>query len=68
VRHVVREVWAAVLGLPEASFGDRDRFAELGGTSLRAMEALAALELRALGLRGAPATTSGHRGEPAGLG
>jgi len=32
------------------------------------VEALAALELRALGLRGAPATTSGHRGEPAGLG
>ncbi|MFI8858547.1 amino acid adenylation domain-containing protein [Streptomyces prasinus] len=54
VWHVVREVWAAVLGLPEASFGDRDRFAELGGTSLRAMEALAALE-RSLGVPLSPA-------------
>ncbi|MFF0107324.1 amino acid adenylation domain-containing protein [Streptomyces hirsutus] len=54
VRRVVREAWAAVLGLPEASFGDRDRFAELGGTSLRAMEALAALE-RSLGVSLGPA-------------
>ncbi|MFE9923766.1 amino acid adenylation domain-containing protein [Streptomyces sp. NPDC005774] len=54
VRRVVREVWAAVLGLSEASFGDRDRFAELGGTSLRAMEALASLE-RSLGVSLGPA-------------
>ncbi|MEY9484431.1 amino acid adenylation domain-containing protein [Streptomyces calvus] len=44
VRRVVREVWAKVLGLPEASFADTDRFAGLGGGSLKAMEALAALE------------------------
>ncbi|CAL9352996.1 D-alanine--D-alanyl carrier protein ligase [Streptomyces sp. enrichment culture] len=53
VRRVVREVWAGVLALPEASFGDRDRFAELGGGSLKAMEALAGLE-RALGVTLAP--------------
>ncbi|MFE9773295.1 amino acid adenylation domain-containing protein [Streptomyces sp. NPDC005931] len=44
VRRLVREVWAKVLALPQTSFGDRDRFAELGGTSLRAMEVLSALE------------------------
>ncbi|MFD3732119.1 amino acid adenylation domain-containing protein [Streptomyces sp. NPDC058632] len=54
VRRVVRDVWAAVLGVPEASFGDRERFAELGGTSLRAMEALGALE-RSLGVSLGPA-------------
>ncbi|GAA2562024.1 MULTISPECIES: non-ribosomal peptide synthetase/type I polyketide synthase [Streptomyces] len=54
VRRVVREVWAGVLALPEASFGDRDRFAELGGSSLKAMEALAALE-GALGVTLGPA-------------
>ncbi len=54
VRRVVRDVWAAVLGVPGASFGDRERFAELGGTSLRAMEALAALE-RSLGVPLGPA-------------
>ncbi|MGY0065457.1 amino acid adenylation domain-containing protein [Streptomyces sp. QTS137] len=54
VRRVVRDVWAAVLGMPGASFGDRERFAELGGTSLRAMEALAALE-RSLGVPLGPA-------------
>ncbi|OSP25408.1 hypothetical protein B7767_42190, partial [Streptomyces sp. 13-12-16] len=43
MRGVVREVWAKVLGIPEPSFGDRDRFAELGGGSLKAMEALAEL-------------------------
>ncbi|WP_345944501.1 beta-ketoacyl synthase N-terminal-like domain-containing protein, partial [Streptomyces sp. SID7804] len=41
---MVREVWAKVLGLAEASFADTDRFAGLGGGSLKAMEALAALE------------------------
>ncbi|WYB39576.1 SDR family NAD(P)-dependent oxidoreductase [Streptomyces sp. GD-15H] len=54
VRRAVREAWAGVLGLPQASFGDRDRFAELGGTSLRAMEALAELE-RSLGVALGPA-------------
>ncbi|MER5199773.1 non-ribosomal peptide synthetase/type I polyketide synthase [Streptomyces sp. NPDC002755] len=44
VRQVVRGVWARVLGLPEGSFGDGDRFSELGGTSLKAMEALGELE------------------------
>ncbi|MDQ1035295.1 acyl transferase domain-containing protein/acyl-CoA synthetase (AMP-forming)/AMP-acid ligase II [Streptomyces sp. V3I8] len=54
VRLVVRGVWSSVLGLPEASFGDRDRFRELGGTSLKAMEALAELE-EALGVTLGPA-------------
>ncbi|OKJ99929.1 hybrid non-ribosomal peptide synthetase/type I polyketide synthase [Streptomyces sp. CB02400] len=54
VRGVVREVWAKVLGIPEPSFGDRDRFAELGGGSLKAMEALAELE-RALDVTLGPA-------------
>lgn len=44
VRQTVRDAWARVLGLSEASFGDRDRFADLGGTSLKAMETLAELE------------------------
>ncbi|MFJ2261561.1 amino acid adenylation domain-containing protein [Streptomyces sp. NPDC087844] len=44
VRQVVRGIWTRVLVLPEGSFGDRDRFSELGGTSLKAMEALAELE------------------------
>ncbi|MFD7699358.1 amino acid adenylation domain-containing protein, partial [Streptomyces caelestis] len=54
VRGVVREVWAKVLGIPEPSFGDRDRFAELGGGSLKAMEALGELE-RALDVTLGPA-------------
>ncbi|GGV73332.1 hypothetical protein GCM10010294_35390 [Streptomyces griseoloalbus] len=54
VRRVVREVWAKVLEVPEPSFGDRDRFAELGGGSLKAMEALAGLE-SALGVTLRPA-------------
>ncbi|MBL3668245.1 amino acid adenylation domain-containing protein [Streptomyces sp. M2CJ-2] len=54
VRRAVREAWAGVLGLPQASFGDRERFAELGGTSIRAMEALAGLE-RSLGVALGPA-------------
>ncbi|MFF1925764.1 amino acid adenylation domain-containing protein [Streptomyces sp. NPDC058221] len=44
VRQTVRDAWARVLGRSEASFGDRDRFADLGGTSLKAMETLAELE------------------------
>ncbi|WP_371673832.1 amino acid adenylation domain-containing protein [Streptomyces sp. NBC_00289] len=54
VRQVVRHVWARVLGLPEASFGDLDRFSDLGGTSLKAMETLAGLE-QALGATLGPA-------------
>lgn len=44
LRQTVRDAWARVLGLSEASFGDRDRFGDLGGTSLKAMETLAELE------------------------
>jgi amino acid adenylation domain-containing protein len=54
VRQAVRDAWARVLGLSEASFGDRDRFADLGGTSLKAMETLAELE-QALGTALGPA-------------
>ncbi|MBQ0853813.1 amino acid adenylation domain-containing protein [Streptomyces sp. BH-SS-21] len=54
VRQMVRGAWARALGLPEASFGDGDRFSELGGTSLKAMEALARLE-EALGATLGPA-------------
>ncbi|MEV8595974.1 amino acid adenylation domain-containing protein [Streptomyces sp. NPDC052012] len=54
LRRLVREVWARVLGVPEVSFGDRDRFAELGGGSVKAMEVLAELE-RALGATLSPA-------------
>ncbi|MEU3795611.1 amino acid adenylation domain-containing protein [Streptomyces fructofermentans] len=54
MRALVREVWARVLGLPQGSFGDRDRFTGLGGTSLRAMEVLAGLE-QALGVELGPA-------------
>lgn len=41
---VVREVWARVLGLPAPSIGRNVPFGSLGGTSLRAMEVLVALE------------------------
>ena len=44
VRQLVRDVWARVLARPETSFTDRDRFTDLGGTSLKAMEVLAELE------------------------
>ncbi|MEV2232161.1 amino acid adenylation domain-containing protein [Streptomyces phaeochromogenes] len=44
LRQLVREVWARVLARSEASFTDRDRFTDLGGTSLKAMEVLAELE------------------------
>ena len=54
LRQMVRDVWARVLALPEESFRDQDRFADLGGTSLRAMEVLAGLE-EALGITLAPA-------------
>lgn len=54
VRRLVRDVWARVLARPEASFTDRDRFTDLGGTSLKAMEVLAELE-HALDVTLAPA-------------
>ncbi|QNE74168.1 SDR family NAD(P)-dependent oxidoreductase [Streptomyces finlayi] len=54
VRQTVRDAWARVLGVSEASFGDQDRFADLGGTSLKAMETLAELE-RDLGITLGPA-------------
>ncbi|MGW6459755.1 beta-ketoacyl synthase N-terminal-like domain-containing protein [Streptomyces sp. NPDC055078] len=40
----VREVWARVLGLPAGAIGAHEPFGALGGTSLKAMEVLAALE------------------------
>ncbi|MFH8466958.1 amino acid adenylation domain-containing protein [Streptomyces sp. NPDC017991] len=54
MRRVVRSAWARALRLPEASFGDKDRFSDVGGTSLKAMEALARLE-ESLGLTLGPA-------------
>ncbi|MGI3199594.1 beta-ketoacyl synthase N-terminal-like domain-containing protein [Streptomyces sp. GLT-R25] len=54
VRQLVRDVWTRVLARPEASFTDRDRFIDLGGTSLKAMEVLAELE-HALDVTLAPA-------------
>ncbi|MEK8144621.1 acyl carrier protein [Streptomyces sp. M10(2022)] len=41
---MVRDAWARVLALPEASFGDQDLLSDVGGTSLKAMEILAELE------------------------
>ncbi|MDQ0578634.1 non-ribosomal peptide synthetase/type I polyketide synthase [Streptomyces rishiriensis] len=40
----VRDVWSTVLGVPASAVGDEDTFRGLGGTSLKAMEVLAALE------------------------
>ncbi|MGA5507139.1 amino acid adenylation domain-containing protein [Streptomyces umbrinus] len=54
VRQLVRDVWTRVLARPETSFTDRDRFTDLGGTSLKAMEVLAELE-HALDVTLAPA-------------
>ncbi len=42
----VRDVWAEVLGLAPVAIGDDDPFADLGGTSARALEVLAVLEER----------------------
>ncbi|MEV0218240.1 amino acid adenylation domain-containing protein [Streptomyces sp. NPDC050704] len=41
---IVRGVWARVLDLPGTAIGSHDPFGSLGGTSLKAMEVLAALE------------------------
>ncbi|MFI9587557.1 amino acid adenylation domain-containing protein [Streptomyces sp. NPDC052236] len=40
----VRRIWAQVLDLPETEIGLQDRFLALGGSSLKAMQVLAALE------------------------
>ncbi|MER6997136.1 amino acid adenylation domain-containing protein [Streptomyces sp. NPDC000410] len=56
---VVRGVWARVLDLPVAAIGRHDRFGALGGTSLKAMEVLAALE-EAFATTPAPAAMRDH--------
>jgi len=42
--------WANVLGIPEEQIGRRDRFFDLGGTSLSALQLLIALD-RALSFK-----------------
>ncbi|MER6157838.1 amino acid adenylation domain-containing protein [Streptomyces sp. NPDC001868] len=44
VQEGVRGVWARVLGVPVAEVGVRERFFDLGGSSLKAMAVLAGLE------------------------
>ncbi|MDX3603345.1 beta-ketoacyl synthase N-terminal-like domain-containing protein, partial [Streptomyces scabiei] len=44
VREAVREVWARALEVPVSAVGPRERFFDLGGSSLRAMTVLAGLE------------------------
>lgn len=56
---VVREVWARVLGRPADSIGADAPFGSLGGTSLKAMEVLAALE-EAFGVTLPPAVIRDH--------
>ncbi|MFJ6808980.1 amino acid adenylation domain-containing protein [Streptomyces anulatus] len=56
---VVREVWARVLARPADSIGADAAFGSLGGTSLKAMEVLAALE-EALGVTLPPAVIRDH--------
>ncbi|MFI8163532.1 amino acid adenylation domain-containing protein [Streptomyces microflavus] len=56
---VVRDVWARVLGLPATSIGRHESFGSLGGTSLKAMEALVALE-DAFGVPLPPAVIRDH--------
>jgi len=56
---VVREVWARVLGLPARAIGRHEPFGSLGGTSLRAMEVLVALE-DAFGVTLPPAVIRDH--------
>jgi hypothetical protein len=45
IESAVRSVWARVLGLPAAAIGPHDAFFSLGGSSLKAMEVLGALEV-----------------------
>ncbi|MET9928269.1 MULTISPECIES: amino acid adenylation domain-containing protein [unclassified Streptomyces] len=56
---VVREVWARVLGRAVESIGPHEPFGSLGGTSLKAMEVLVALE-DAFGLTLPPAVIRDH--------
>ncbi|MFC7640955.1 acyl carrier protein [Streptosporangium lutulentum] len=44
VESAVLGVWARVLDLPAARIGPHDRFFALGGSSLKAMQVLAAVE------------------------
>ncbi|MFE7765986.1 amino acid adenylation domain-containing protein [Streptomyces sp. NPDC057438] len=44
VREAVREVWARALEVPVSDVGTRERFFDLGGSSLRAMAVLGGLE------------------------
>ncbi|GAA2899978.1 hypothetical protein GCM10010517_65560 [Streptosporangium fragile] len=44
VEGTILGIWARVLGRPEAGIGLHDRFLAIGGSSLKAMEVLAALE------------------------
>ncbi|MFF9772826.1 amino acid adenylation domain-containing protein [Streptomyces sp. NPDC013978] len=44
VREAVREVWARVLEVPVSEVGSRERFYDLGGSSLKAMAVLGGLE------------------------
>ncbi|HWS36193.1 MAG TPA: amino acid adenylation domain-containing protein [Actinoplanes sp.] len=46
MERIVREIWAGVLRIPAATIGPDDRFLAIGGSSLGAMEVLAALEDR----------------------
>ncbi|WP_199924929.1 acyl carrier protein, partial [Streptomyces sp. NRRL WC-3725] len=55
----VREVWARVLGRAVESIGLHEPFGSLGGTSLKAMEVLVALE-DAFGLTLPPAVIRDH--------
>ncbi|MFE7536264.1 amino acid adenylation domain-containing protein [Streptomyces rhizosphaericola] len=56
---VVREVWARVLGRAAGTIGLHEPFGSLGGTSLKAMEVLVALE-DAFGLALPPAVIRDH--------
>ncbi|MEU6957071.1 amino acid adenylation domain-containing protein [Streptomyces sp. NPDC045714] len=55
----VREAWARVLGRPADSIGAHEPFGSLGGTSLKAMEVLVALE-DAFGVTLPPAVIRDH--------
>ncbi|MFC9031287.1 amino acid adenylation domain-containing protein [Streptomyces arboris] len=59
VEQAVREVWARVLGRAAGSIGLHEPFGSLGGTSLKAMEVLVALE-DAFGLTLPPAVIRDH--------
>ncbi|MFH9685567.1 amino acid adenylation domain-containing protein [Streptomyces sp. NPDC017413] len=56
---VVREAWARVLGRPADSIGAHEPFGSVGGTSLKAMEVLVALE-DAFGVTLPPAVIRDH--------